>query len=233
MTQKNIKAFINDVLGLLRIRGFFTSIYTTFILQYTYGHFLSSTKWSAVDKNGDPIPWFSYPAIEYIEQFDLSNKIIFEYGAGNSTLFWGKRVKKVISVEDDKNWFDKIKKVFTLDNIKLLYYPEKKAYINSINKFTESFDIIVIDGSYRMECAKVAFPKLKKGGVIILDNADWMPNITKLLRSYGLIEIDMSGFGPINPYTSVTSFFIKRDFNFTPKLNQPVGGPGSVSNKYK
>ena len=58
-----------------------------------------------VDAAGKPIPWFTYPAIDYIRQLDLSEKTIFEWGAGFSTLFWSSRAKSVISVETDPLWY--------------------------------------------------------------------------------------------------------------------------------
>ena len=39
-----------------------------------------------LDRNGNPIPWYTYPAIEYLSQFDYSRKTIFEFGCGNSSL---------------------------------------------------------------------------------------------------------------------------------------------------
>ena len=33
------------------------------------------------DRDGNPIPWYTYPAIEYLSQFDYSDKKIFERGA--------------------------------------------------------------------------------------------------------------------------------------------------------
>lgn len=74
-----------------------------------YNLFSTAKKWNAEDKEGNPIPWISFPAYEYLEQLDLSDKTVFEFGSGNSTLYWAKRVKSVISIEDDKEWYEKIK----------------------------------------------------------------------------------------------------------------------------
>ena len=52
-----------------------------------------------LDKNDNPIPWYTYPAIEYLSQFDYTDKQIFEFGCGFSSLFWAKRAEKVISIE--------------------------------------------------------------------------------------------------------------------------------------
>ena len=35
------------------------------------------------------------------------------------------------------------------------------------------WDVIVIDGARRIECAQACLPLLKEAGVIIYDNADW------------------------------------------------------------
>ena len=40
---------------------------------------------------------------------------------------------------------------------------------------------------------------------MILDNADWLPESARVLRQAGSIEVDMTGFAPINDYTC-TSF---------------------------
>ena len=53
-----------------------------------------------LDRDGNPIPWYTYPAIEYLSQFDYSQKKIFEFGTGYSSMYWAKRAQKVISIED-------------------------------------------------------------------------------------------------------------------------------------
>ena len=67
-----------------------------------------------IDKDGNPIPWYTYPAIEYLSQFDYSQKEIFEFGCGYSSMFWANRAKKVTSIEDNINWFSKWQNEFIL-----------------------------------------------------------------------------------------------------------------------
>ena len=69
-----------------------------------------------IDKDGNPIPWYTYPAIEYLSQFDYSDKEIFEFGCGYSSMFWANRAKKVTSIEDNINWFSKWQEEFKHDN---------------------------------------------------------------------------------------------------------------------
>jgi hypothetical protein len=75
----------------------------------------------------------------------------------------------------------------------------------------------------------MARKRLAPGGMIILDNADWFVETAKFLRSSDLIEVDMSGFSPINHYTLTTSFFLSRDFNIkSAHDHQPIPGIGAI-----
>ena len=196
------------------------------ILELEYGHRRSSLSHSCVDKDGNPIAWYTYPAIEYIKQLDYSDKTIFEYGSGNSSRFWSALAKQVVSVEDDKEWYEKTRPS-SGDNLKLVLAADKAAYINEILNH-DLFNVIIVDGSHRYECAQQALKRLRPGGMIILDNSDWFVKTARLLRESDLIEVDMAGFAPITAFTSTTSFFFHRDFRFRSKAtNQPrhsIGG---------
>jgi hypothetical protein len=87
------------------------------------------------------------------------------------------------------------------------------------------YDVIVIDGAEHFRCAESAFSALAPGGIVILDNAEWYPKATDLLRRADMIEISFSGFGPINAFTSTSNAFLQRDFRF-PLVHRkpPVGG---------
>ena len=37
------------------------------------------------DRDGNPIPWYTYPVIEYLTQFDYTDKKIFEYNKSKIT----------------------------------------------------------------------------------------------------------------------------------------------------
>lgn len=107
---------------------------------------------------------------------------------------------------------------------------ENKAdYSSIIIKLDRQFDVIIIDGQFRYACVRNAIRCLKEGGMIILDNSDWYPNVSSFLRDNNLIEVDFSGFGPVNNYTWTTSLYLTRDFRFR-SLNpiQPVPPIGSI-----
>ncbi len=50
---------------------------------------------------GKPIPWFTYAAIRFLEQEVTTDLSIFEYGGGQSTLYWADRVNQVVTVDHD------------------------------------------------------------------------------------------------------------------------------------
>jgi hypothetical protein len=221
---------MSALLGLLK-RLVPMSVKTTIkcwrLLEIEYGHRRSYLSQSCVDKAGRPIPWYTYPAIEYIRQLDFSDKHVFEYGSGNSSRFWSALAKGVVSVEDDREWYEKVR-TSSGNGVRLVFAADKTAYIDEILNY-DPFDVIIVDGSHRLECAQQALKRLMPGGMIILDNSDWFVETARLLRESDLIQVDMAGFAPINAYTSTTSIFLRRDFRFRSRTaNQPEHGIGGL-----
>jgi hypothetical protein len=204
-----------------------TNLKTRISIFNEYGYETSLKKAMPLSIKGEPLPWYTYPAIEYLSQLDLKEKTVFEWGCGNSSLFYAKNAKEVFSIEDNHEWYEKISAVKP-DNLKLVYSTDDK-YLNIISSLNRKFDIIVIDASQRMGCSKIAAKYLAFGGLIILDNSDWHKNSAKIIRENNLIQVDFHGFGPLNNYTWTTSLFFSRDFNFTPKNSiQPAYAIGGL-----
>lgn len=65
------------------------------ILNFEYGHLKTVKTGMCIDSENKPIPWYTYPAIEYINQFNFENIEIFEFGSGNSTIYWEKKQKRL------------------------------------------------------------------------------------------------------------------------------------------
>ena len=57
----------------------------------------------AEDRDG-PVPWITYPALRMLERVVRPHFRVFEYGAGNSSLWWAARVAEVVAVEHDPIW---------------------------------------------------------------------------------------------------------------------------------
>ena len=220
-----------DIIDTLLTKDFQKSIQNYMTLNFEFGQFKSIQQQECVDKMNQAIPWYTYPAIEYIKQLDFSSKRIFEYGSGNSSVFWSKRCLFLVSVEDNQEWYNKIKPKLPY-NTEYNFFEDKERYANHILNFEEKFDVIIIDGKHRYECAVASKNKIKDNGLIILDNSDWFEKTAQYLRSLNTIQADMAGFGPINPYTWTTSFFFTRKFDFPLAGDrQPMHGIGSLPHR--
>lgn len=197
-------------------------------LSLELGQFKSMQMWKPIDKDNHPIPWFTYPSIEYINQLDLSSYDIFEYGSGYSSLYWAERCKSLTSIEDSGIWHSKMAPQMPR-KVDYRLCEDKESYIRSIKESALFYDLIVIDGSHRFDCAKEALPKLKNTGFMIVDNTESLDKTSAWLRAQGLIEVDMAGFGPLNDYTWITSFFFSRNVLLKPRLErQPTTSIGGA-----
>ncbi len=180
------------------------------MLAVRYGQWNSIRRHIAVDGKGSPIPWYTYPAIEYLNSFDFKHCDVFEFGSGNSSLYWSSRSKSVVSVEDNQDWHEIVNKM-KCSNQTLIYRANEMGYIGALAEQKKNFDIIVIDGNHRLGCTIEAIKMIKLDGMILLDNSDRVveKECGKLLRGDGFIQMDFSGFGPINGYCWTTSLFLK------------------------
>lgn len=196
-------------------------------LAIDYGQWQSIKQGKATDAFGEPIPWYTYPAVEYLSSFTFDKCDVFEFGSGNSSLFWARRSRSIVSVEDNIEWFHHVGSL-AQNNQLVIHRDLEDDYVRSLSEQDKFFHIIIIDGKWRRKCIDEAIKYLVDGGIIILDNADRSVELeaSKFLRENNFLQIDFSGFGPVNGYCWTTSIFIKtsttlqRDF----KGPKPVGG---------
>lgn len=121
-----------------------------------------------------PIPWITLPAIQLLRSISWVDRIGFEYSAGTSTLWYGRRCKKFYAVEHNPAWLNRMQRLCAgLDNVQLYHHTDQAEYITAIERCGEpSFDLISIDGLWRYECYRHALSFLKTGGVLVIDNTD-------------------------------------------------------------
>jgi len=72
--------------------------------------FLTSSGWFRsvesgipVDARG-PVPWFTCPAIRFLNPIAGKDYRVLEFGSGSSTHWWSERGREVVSVEHDPGW---------------------------------------------------------------------------------------------------------------------------------
>jgi predicted O-methyltransferase YrrM len=126
---------------------------------------------------------------------------VFEWGSGGSTIFFARRAHSVVAVENDRAWAEKVRQACAergLQRATVHYVPGEpapggdpsdpqqfasasmthsgetfRAYAETIASHpNESLDIVVVDGRARPACLRLAMPKLKPGGLLVLDNSD-------------------------------------------------------------
>jgi hypothetical protein len=173
------------------------------------------------DSEGSPLPWYTYPAIEYLRQLDFSRCSVFEYGSGNSSRFWAEHARSVASVESDPQWY-RFSSSDLPANLEVVLRTGCKEYVQAIPRDGTRFDVIVIDGMYRYDCAVESVHRIREGGMILLDNSDWFPETARLLRDAGLSQVDFIGAGPVNSYAWCTSVFFAGKLGIPRKSAAPV-----------
>lgn len=195
------------------------------ILAFDYGQYRTMRKWECCDKNGNPIPWYTYPAIEFLNSIDMTGYNVFEYGSGFSSLYYADKAKHVTSVEDNEEWYSKLD-IKNRNNLNV-YLMKDDDYASSISKFQKEFDLIVIDGVLRPDCVEPVLTYVKKNScsMIIFDNSDWYPNsIRRISSNLNWVRVPFRGFGPINNYCSETTVFINPDIGLKYyELDAPFG----------
>lgn len=176
----------------------------------------SKAKKQCIDGNGKPIPWYTYSSIFYLEPKVSSSMIVFEFGSGYSTLWWAKRVERVIAVEHNLEWFNLMTPKLP-NNATIIFKEQGDNYFNYIDTLDIKFDIIAIDGyaGGRYKSTLPALRNITDAGVFVLDNADAdyaKANYDDLI-SAGYIAIDFTGMGAINNSFWCTSIFYKPNNN--------------------
>lgn len=68
------------------------------------------------------VPWVVFKAKNWLDAYLDRSMIVFEWGSGGSTLYFAKKVKKVISVEHVKDWHEKVSKALEKNNLKNCSY---------------------------------------------------------------------------------------------------------------
>ena len=178
------------------------------------GYFESLEAGLPYDRDGNCLPWFTYPSISFFKNKISPDMTVFEYGSGNSTLWWSKQVSSIVSCEHDRDWYSQLSDRLP-ENVDYIYaaVDGDGKYCQAILEYQARFDVVVIDGRDRVNCAKNSLQALKDDGVIIWDNSErekYRAGYDFLLQN-GFRRIDFTGLGPINPYEWCTSIFYRNN----------------------
>ena len=123
---------------------------------------------------GPCLPWIPFQVISRLKAILTRSCKVLEFGSGRSTVWLSRRSGSVVSIEDCRPWYDKVSLLLgklKLNNVDYRFLAGE-AYYSAASFADESFDLIIVDGSYRSKCLENAYSKLKAGGYIYLDNSD-------------------------------------------------------------
>ena len=121
-------------------------------------------------KKQEILPWLNDGTISFLRSFLKKNMMVFEFGAGRSSIFFADYTKHVTSVESSFEWVEYVKS-FNLPNLKVIF--EQKHFSSVILNYKDGyFDLILIDSHDRLNCLKKSIRKIKNNGIILIDNCE-------------------------------------------------------------
>jgi hypothetical protein len=86
-----------------------------------------------------------------------------------------------------------------------------RRYVTQIDAFPDGwFDLVLVDGRARPSCLRHAAPKVKPGGMLVLDNADRELYLARTGDTLGPFRRETHvGVGPLNPFRWRTDVYLK------------------------
>jgi predicted O-methyltransferase YrrM len=147
-------------------------------------------------------PWINAGAVRYLRAHLAPDMRVLEFGGGRSTIYFSRLAGSLVTVEHNEKWRRKVAALierFGAANVTLTFLPpgaqaadgvarppawehvgmtprrpEFAAYFDHILGYPdEHFDVVLVDGRARVECALNAMDKIKPGGLLVLDNSEW------------------------------------------------------------
>jgi hypothetical protein len=120
-------------------------------------------------------PWLSYRAVNRLAALMPADAQALEIGAGMSTLWLAPRCRKLLSIEADEGWVNRLRVKLAETHLHQvdLQYRWRAAEMTDFSSIEDaSLDFVLVDGGPRLEALLSAFPKLSPGGFLYVDNTD-------------------------------------------------------------
>ena len=138
-------------------------------------------------------PFLAPAAIDFLERELPREGIGIEWGSGRSTAWLARHLRHLTSVEHNADWHARVSQQLRdlkIDNVDYRFVPLDHAdtvptvpvyavtprYVAVADAFPDAhFDFAEVDGHYRQACAIAIAPKIKPGGLLLIDDTDWLP----------------------------------------------------------
>ncbi len=142
-------------------------------------------------------PWLTRDAVRLLEGYLSPAHAGFEWGSGNGSAWFARRCGSLVSVEHHRGWSQQVQARLRAEGLHHVdhRFVEEAHYTSVIDTFADAhFDFILVDGLFRDEAFLRSLPKLKPGGWLIFDNANWyLPSASRTPHSRSLED------GPASP----------------------------------
>lgn len=162
----------------------------------TVGHwtprYIRARARQALYQRGHPdAPWLTPEAIRLLDSMLRPSDIGAEFGSGRSTLWLARRCAHLTSVEHDEAWHATVLATLAVEEITHVDYqchprdapdaPGDRSAYAQVAQFLgdESIDFALVDGLYRDDVTLFLLPKIRPGGMLIIDNVNrYLPSLT-------------------------------------------------------
>lgn len=166
----------------------------------THAHPTMDTRYT--DDLGRTLPWWTRPALDWLLKDPsggphktaaevLERLIVLEWGAGYSTEWFAEMCRGVTAIEHDARWRGGPMHSIQTHRRCQEWHVEVPGLPEGVSREFETSpewccryvlkawsvnprpDLVVVDGLYRMACARMGAQLLVPGGSLVFDNADW------------------------------------------------------------
>ena len=208
--MKKVKRLVWQGLNKLHVGGLIQLGLKSALMES--GWFRSFHTKQSVDAAGAPLPWCTYPYISFIMPRLEKHWRVFEYGCGNSTRWYADRVGRITAVEHDTRWVQQVRSLLPANASVIQQALESgNDYPQQVHAEGKPYELIIIDGRRRNDCAQEATQALTADGVIVFDNSDrddYQIAMTHL-AAQGFRRLDFWGLSPITSHLNCTSIFYR------------------------
>lgn len=169
------------------------------------GWFRTRAMQRAIDADGNPIPWFTYPAFAFLSERVRRNWRVLEFGSGMGTIWWSRNVDHHVALEHDSEWAARVAESSSARVVQT-NAADATSYIAPARDLGV-FDVVIVDGLFRNECLLVACDLVSANGVIVLDDAQRAEyaSAAKAMRAKGFRWLPFHGPQPVSKHAGCTA----------------------------
>jgi hypothetical protein len=132
--------------------------------------------WNRLTGKGKNVPWMAPPAVKHLDQLLSAEDVVLELGAGASTVWFARRTRRVVSLEPNLSWAQRV-------NETLAGFPHAEVRVGPVGSLFAAAlpelrpTVLIVDSSDEPGFARTDAIRLASSGgslprVIVLDDSD-------------------------------------------------------------